>query len=108
MDDYISRAEHNEYAKKVDERDREHVKRIETVEQTVKQLEALTYSVEKLANNMQRMCDVQEEQGKRLEALEKKPLARMQKAGNTAQSAFITAVITAVVTAIITWLIASV
>ena len=107
MDDYISRAEHNEYAKKVDERDREHVKRIETVEQTVKQLEALTYSVEKLANNMQRMCDVQEEQGKRLEALEKKPLTRMQEAGSTAQSAIITAIITAIVTAIITWLIAS-
>ena len=45
-------------------------RRIELLEESVKQNTALTVSVEKLANNMKNMANEQAKQGERLEALE--------------------------------------
>lgn len=45
-------------------------RRIELLEEAVKQNTALTVSVEKLANNMKNMANEQIKQGERLEALE--------------------------------------
>ncbi|MCD8239399.1 MAG: hypothetical protein LUC92_08705 [Clostridiales bacterium] len=70
MDTPISRAEHNEFCKRIEEENARQDKRIALLEENVKQYSALAASVEKLAVNMENMLKEQEKQGKRLEALE--------------------------------------
>lgn len=66
MDTPISRAEHEEFRKRIDEENHRQNRRIELLEENVKQTGALTASVEKLASNMTSMVREQEKQGKRL------------------------------------------
>lgn len=70
MDDYISRKEHEEFCKRMEEEDHRQNRRIEILEESNKQLVTLTSSVEKLAVNMENMLKVQNQQGERLEELE--------------------------------------
>ena len=77
MDTQITRAEHEEFAKRMvsenqrlaDENSRQN-HRIDLLEENVRGMSALATSVEKLATNMEGMVKEQERQGKRLEALE--------------------------------------
>lgn len=61
-----------DFAKRIDDEQHRQNKRIDSLEQTVKEISSLATSVEKLANNMANMVKEQEKQGKRLEALEGK------------------------------------
>lgn len=70
MDGGISRAEHEEFAKRQDEENHRQNRRLEELEENVRQIGALTTSVEKLASSMESMVKEQEKQGKRLEVLE--------------------------------------
>lgn len=70
MDTYISRAEHEEFARRQDEENKRQNKRIDLLEENVQKMSALTTSVEKLATNMESMLKEQEKQGERLEMLE--------------------------------------
>lgn len=70
MDTPISRAEHEEFRKRMEEEDHRQNRRIELLEESVRQMGALTTSVEKLATNMSSMVKEQEKQGKKLEELE--------------------------------------
>ena len=70
MDTPITRAEHEEFAKRQDEENKRQNRRIETLEETVRQIGALTTSVEKLASSMESMLKEQERQGERLKTLE--------------------------------------
>lgn len=70
MDDYISRKEHEEFCKRMEEEDHRQNRRIEILEESNKQLVTLTSSVEKLAVNMENMLKIQNQQGERLEELE--------------------------------------
>lgn len=70
MDDAVSRAEHNEFAKRIEEANRRQDKRLEALENTMGLLHTLTASVEKLAMSMERMMEEQKKQGSRLETLE--------------------------------------
>jgi tetrahydromethanopterin S-methyltransferase subunit B len=70
MDDAISRAEHEEFRKRIEEENHRQNRRIDLLEENVRQFGALTASVEKLASNMESMVKEQEKQGKRLEILE--------------------------------------
>lgn len=54
-------------------------RRIELLEETVRNYQALTTSVEKLAMSMDRMVKEQEKQGKRLETLENRDGDRWRK-----------------------------
>ena len=69
-DEYISRNEHNAFASDVDHEQTRQNKRIEALEVTVRQINDLTLSVQKLAINMEHMLVNQTEQSKRLEELE--------------------------------------
>ena len=69
-DEYISRNEHNAFASDVDHEQTRQNKRIEALELTVRQINDLTLSVQKLAINMEHMLVNQTEQNKRLEELE--------------------------------------
>ena len=70
MEDAISRSEHEEFAKRIEERDKRQDRRIELLEENTRQIGALTLSVEKLAQSIEVMCKEQEQQGQRLQALE--------------------------------------
>ena len=68
--EYVGREEHTEFARRIQEEEHRQNRRIELLEESVKQNTALTLSVEKLANNMENTANEQMRQGKRLEALE--------------------------------------
>ena len=71
MDDpYISRAEHEEFSRRLAEENKRQDKRIEMLEENVREMRALTNSVERLATSVEDMVKEQEKQGKRLEVLE--------------------------------------
>ena len=70
MDTPITRAEHEEFVKRMEDEDHRQNRRIEILEESVQQFTSLTASVEKLALNMENMLKEQEAQGNRLEALE--------------------------------------
>ena len=66
----ITRAEHEEFKRRLEEENKRQDKRIELLEENTKQIGSLTDSVEKLAQSIQSMVKEQEQQGKRLEVLE--------------------------------------
>ena len=70
MDTAITRAEHEEFRRRMEEEHRRQDKRLELLEQNVEKMGALTTSVEKLATNMESMLKEQEKQGTQLETLE--------------------------------------
>lgn len=70
MDTPITRAEHEEFSRRIEEENKRQDKRIELLEENTKRLEILNTSIEKLAVNMENMLKEQMEQGKRLEILE--------------------------------------
>lgn len=72
MDTTISRAEHEEFAKRIEEENHRQNRQIEILEKNMQQLAALTSSVEKLAYSIEGMVKEQESQGNRLEKLESK------------------------------------
>ena len=70
MDTPITRAEHDEFCKRMEEAHRRQDKRISLLEESVEQNRTLAVSVEKLAVNMENMLKEQEQQSKRLEVIE--------------------------------------
>ena len=68
--EYITRQEHTEFAARQDAENTRQNRRIELLEENVREIRDLTSSVEKLAVNMENMLKNQEEQGERLRALE--------------------------------------
>ena len=70
--EFLSKAEHQEFAKRIDDENHRQNERIKSLEANIRQILSLTASVEKLASNMENMLKEQEKQGKRLEMLEGK------------------------------------
>lgn len=70
MDSPISRAEHEEFARRIADQERRQDKRLELLEENVREIGALTVSVQKLAQSLELMVKEQEQLGKRLQALE--------------------------------------
>lgn len=95
---FISRAEHEEFCKRIEEENHRQNKRIDILEDSVKQIGGLATSVEKLAVNMESMVKEQEKQGKRLETLESRDGQKWRKV--------VEAVITVVVSGVVGFLLA--
>lgn len=70
MDSPISRAEHEEFRRRIEEENKRQDKRIEILEGDTRRLEGLSSSIEKLALNMENMLKEQVKQGQHLEILE--------------------------------------
>ena len=66
----ISREEHEEFRKRMEDENHRQSRRIELLEGSVQQIGKLASSVEKMATSLQSMVKEQEQQGKRLTALE--------------------------------------
>lgn len=72
MDNPITRAEHNEFAKRMEDEHSRQNKRIAELENRVEESNKLLASIERLATNMENMQKEQAEQGERLTKLESK------------------------------------
>ena len=72
MDTPITRAEHTEFRRRIEEENKRQDKRLEELERNTQQIGALTTSVEKLALSIENMVDEQKKQGERLETLERR------------------------------------
>ena len=66
----ISRAEHEEFKRRMEDENHRQNHRIDALEKTVEQIHALTIAVEKLAANVERMVEEQKQQGERLTVME--------------------------------------
>lgn len=70
MDNPISRGEHLEFVRRMEDEHKRTNRRLEELEETVRQIGELTASVEKLAQSVQQMAKSQNRQEDRLEELE--------------------------------------
>lgn len=70
MESFVTRVEHEEFRRRIDDENGRQNKRIELLEENNKRMETLNISIEKLAVNMESMLKEQLLQGKRLEILE--------------------------------------
>lgn len=70
MDEPISRAEQRNLPGCIDAQEKRQDRRLELLEENVREIGALTVSVQKLAQSLQSMVKEQEQQGRRLRALE--------------------------------------
>ena len=70
MEDAVGRAEFEGYKNRIEQEDHRQNGRIKELEESTKQINALTVSIEKLAQSVESMVREQEAQGKRLVSLE--------------------------------------
>lgn len=69
MENIISRAEHEEFKLRIEEKNKRQDKRIDILEENIREIGNLTTSVEKLALSLESMVKEQEQQRQELEAL---------------------------------------
>ena len=93
MDTPITRAEHEEFRRRLEEENNRQDKRIALLEENTKQIGSLTVSVEKLAQSIELMVKEQEKQGRRLEVLESRDGEQWRKVVGYAVTAIIGAVL---------------
>lgn len=70
MEEAISRREHEEFVKRIEDENHRQNRRIDNLEETTRQIGDLTTSVQKLALSLESMVKEQEQQGQRLQVLE--------------------------------------
>lgn len=70
MDTPITRAEHEEFRRRMEEEHKRQDARLSGMENRIREFSSLGISIERLATNMESMLKEQVKQGKRLEVLE--------------------------------------
>lgn len=70
MDTPITRAEHEEFRRRLEEENKRQDKRIELLEKETKQITELALSVRELATSIKQMADEQQQHREKLEVLE--------------------------------------
>lgn len=70
MDASITRAEHEEFCKRIDAENHRQNQRLKLLEEQTKQVTDLALSVKELAQSIKQMTETQKEQGEKLEKLE--------------------------------------
>lgn len=76
--DFITRREHEEFARRMDDEDDRQNKRLAILEDSMKKLEGLTVAIEKMSVSISTMATEIKKQGERLEAIEAKPGKRWE------------------------------
>lgn len=100
-EEYITRHEHNEFASRIDAENKRQNRRLDALDENVKQISKLTVSVEKMAVSTETMARELGRQGERLEALETAPAKRWNAALTAGIGTAIGAGITAVVALVV-------
>lgn len=88
-EEFVTREEHKEFAKRMDEKNARQDARLGELETTTKQIYSLTVSVEKLAANMESMLREVTAQGNRLKVLENRDGEMWRKVVGFALSALV-------------------
>ena len=101
MDDFITRAEHTEFVKRMEEENKRQNNRITSAENSLEVCKELASSVERLAENMASMKEELANQGTRLQTLEKKPGDRWETVLKTALTTIVSSLAAMVFAAII-------
>lgn len=73
MDDYLTISEHREFARRIDEENTRQNKRLTELETTVREINKLVVSVERMAVSMQQMGEEQKRTNDRLDKIEAEP-----------------------------------
>lgn len=98
MEEYVTKAVHDEYAKRIEEENNRQNHRISNLESAMNQLSELVASVKVLAVNVENIAEQIRSQGERLKEIEGKPAKRWE----TAIGCLITGIIGAVITFVVT------
>lgn len=93
MDEFVTKAVHDEFARRIDEENDRQNKRLAILEQGQTQINELVSTVKVLAVNMENMAKEQVKQGAKLEEIEGRPAKRWE----TVISCIITCAVTAAV-----------
>nr|DAM87258.1 MAG TPA: hypothetical protein [Caudoviricetes sp.] len=101
MDDFITRAEHAEFVKRMEEENKRQNNRISSAENSLEVCKELASSVERLAENMASMKEELANQGTRLQTLEKKPGDRWETVLKTALTTIVSSLAAMIFAAII-------
>lgn len=108
MDNMLSRQEHEEFAKRVDAENERQNKRIGLLEDSIRQMNTLTISVEKMAVNMENMLSAIERQGiliekqsNRLDSIEKEPAETSKQIKTTVITTITSTVVGAIIGALL-------
>lgn len=101
MDEYITRPEHEEFARRIETEDKRQNRRIDALESESQSIHDLVLSVNKLAINMESMLQEQKDQGARLKKLENEPAERWNSAKKTAFTTIISVIAGALATGVI-------
>lgn len=98
MEDFVTKAAHAEFAKRIDEENERQNKRISILEAGQQQINELVTSVKVLAANMENMALKQGEIGERLKVIEEKPAKKW----DTMVACIITAIVSFIVGYVLT------
>ena len=93
MEEFITRAEHREFAEKLEKEDERQNKRLANLEESLKQIYALNTSVEKIALSIETLTKEVGTQNERLKAMEDKPAQNWEKAVWAVGGVILTAII---------------
>ncbi|MCI9101601.1 MAG: hypothetical protein HFH59_17545 [Lachnospiraceae bacterium] len=104
MEDCITREEHKEFVKRMEADNHRQNRRIEDLEENVRQIGALTVSVEKMAFSVENMAQELGHQGERLAELEKVPGRNWDTLKSGLLGALATAVAGGVIAAVINFI----
>ena len=99
MEDFITKREHEEFARRIDAENERQNKRIGLLEENVRQINNLTVSVREMAVNMGNMLEEQKKQGERLGKLEREPAETNKQIRQTVITSIVGTFVGAVVTA---------
>lgn len=89
MDDCLTLAQHKEFAQRIDEENKRQNERLTALENTVREINKLVVSVERMAVSMQMMGEEQKRTNERLDKIEAEPANKWR----AATSAIITGII---------------
>ncbi|MBR4540562.1 MAG: hypothetical protein IKP31_02340 [Lachnospiraceae bacterium] len=97
MDEYVTKAVHDEFARRIDEENSRQNHRISNLENGLNQLSELVSQIKVLAVNVENMSKELQKQGTRLETIEAKPEKRWE----TIVACVITGLVGAAITAVL-------
>ena len=93
--EYVTKELHTEFAHRIDEENSRQNIRLDALEVAVKEINKLTVSIERIATTLESMVKELQDQGARLDEIEKKPAKRWDVVVTGALSALIGAVMAA-------------
>lgn len=94
MEDYVSRAEHTEFSRRIEQENERQNHRLANLETAINQLNELVSSVKVLAVNVEQIAKEINEQGVRLKEIEGEPAKKWKLVISTLITGIVTAVIT--------------